>query len=166
MDHALPGVPVVACAIAPDIEAAGNLLGVEDVGHLLIHVAADVVHSGGEDAVVAAIEVEVVSIAHVRHVVGGQVEIAILVVVAGEEAGGVERAAHRKNGGEGFGMAKSHVNCMVTPKAAPYRTETGTAIAMANEGDDLFENVLLKAQMAGEPGTRDDGAVVPAFGVN
>jgi hypothetical protein len=55
---------------------------------------------------------------------------------------------------------------MVTPKAASHGTEAGIAVSMPDEGNNLLEEVLLKAEMAGEPGSRNDGAVVPAFGVN
>jgi hypothetical protein len=156
----------VAGVVAPDIELAGNFLGVEDVGHLLVHLATDIVDAGGEDAGVAAVVIEVMGIVHVRHVVGRQVEVAILVVVAGEEAGWVERAAHRENGGKDLRVTEADVNRMVTPKAASEGGEAGVTVSTADEGDDLIEEVLLEPEMAGQPGAWDDGTVVPAFGVN
>lgn len=153
-------------AVAPHIEAAGYVLGVEDVSHLLVHVAADIVDAGGEDTAIATVIVEVMDVAHVWHVVRRQVEVAVLIVVTGEEAGGVERAAHGENASEDLGVAEGNVDRMVTTKAAPDGTQAGTAVPVTDEGDDLFENVLLEAKMAGDPGSRNDGAVVPAFGVN
>jgi len=156
----------VAGTVAPDVEATGNLLGMKDVSHLLIHAAADVIHPCGEDTTVAAVEIEIMSVAHVRHVVSRQIEVAILVVVAGEEAGGVERAAHGEDAGEGLRVAEGDVDRMVTTEAAPNGTEARRAVPVADEGNDLFQDVLLEAKMAGDPGAWNDGAVVPAFGVN
>lgn len=125
-------------SVAPDIEAARYLFCVEDVGHLLVHLATDVVDAGGKDTGVATEIVKVMSVADVRHVVGGQVEVAVLIVVAGEEAGGIERATHREDSGKDLGVAKGDVDCMVTTKAASDGAEAGTAILVADEGYDLL----------------------------
>lgn len=158
----------MASVVAPDVEATGNLLGMENVGHLLVHVAAHVVDAGGEDTGVATIGVEVMSIAHVWHVVGGEVEVTVLVVVAGEKAGGVERTSHGEDSGEDLGITEGNIDRMVTTKAAPDGAEagTGTAVAVVNEGDNLFEDVVLETKVPGDPSAWNDGAVVPAFGVN
>jgi len=156
----------MAGVVAPDIELAGNLLGVEDVGHLLVHLAADVVDSGGEDAGVAAVMMKVVGIVHVRHVVGRQVEVAILIVVAGEKAGRVERAAHGENAAEDLRVTEADVYCMVTPKAASDGGKTGVAVEIADERNDLVKEVVLEPQMAGQTGAGDNCAVVPAFCVD
>ncbi|GGG80910.1 hypothetical protein GCM10011585_25440 [Edaphobacter dinghuensis] len=105
-------------------------------------------------------------VADVRHVVGRQVEVAVLVVVAGEEAGGIERTPHGEGSGEDLRVSKGDIDRMVTAKAAPDGVETGTAVPVTDEGNDFLEDVLLEAKVAGETGSWNDGAVVPAFGVN
>ncbi len=156
----------MAGVVAPDIELAGNLLGVKDVGHLLVHLAADVVDSGCEDAGVAAVVMKVVGIVHVRHVVGRQVQVAILIVVTGEKAGRIERAAHGENAAEDLRVTEADVDCMVTSKAASDGSETGVAVEIADEGDDLIKEIVLEPEMAEQPGAGDDGAVIPAFCVD
>lgn len=152
--------------VAPDIELAGNLFGVQDVGHLLVHLSADVIDPSGEDTGVATIVMKVVGLMHVRHVVRRQVEVAILIVVTGEKAGRVERAAHGENSVEELRVSEANVNRMVTPKAASDGGEAGVAVSIADKGDELIEEILLEPEMAKQPGTGDDGAVIPAFGVN
>jgi hypothetical protein len=156
----------MAGVVAPNVELAGNLLSVENMGHLLVHLTADIVNACGEDAGIAAIVMKIVSFVHVRHVVRRQVEVAILIVVTGEKAGWTERAAHRENRGEDLRVTKAKVNRMVTPETTSNGDETGVAVKTADERNDLIEKVLFKPEMAREPGTRDDGAVIPTFSVD
>lgn len=156
----------MAGVVAPYVEAAGNLFGVEDVGHLLINVAADVVDGSGKNAGIAAIEVEVAGIVHVRHVMGGQVEVAILIVVTGEEARGVEGSSHGKDVGEDGRMAEGDVDGMIAAKAATDGGQAGHSVAGADERNNFIAEILLVAEVAGDSGAGNDGAVVPAFGID
>ena len=149
--------------VAPYIEAARNLFAVENVSHLLVYLAADVVDSGGEDAGIAAVEVEVVGVLHVRHVMSGKAVVTVLIVVTGEEARWVEGSSHGKNLGEDGGMPEGEVDGMVAAKAATDCGQAGHPIAGADEGDNFVEEVLLVAEMPGDARAGNNRAVVPAL---
>src|SRR5258708_22200551 len=104
LQHPLPPGPVVPGVVTPYIELAGDVLVAEDLRHAFVCVPALVVHAGREDVFVVPVAVEIPGIAGVRQVVHGDVEVAVVVVVAGEEAGGVEGATHGEQRGEVFGM--------------------------------------------------------------
>ena len=105
-EHSLPPGPVVACVVAPDVEAARDTFVAEDLRHAFVIVPALVVNAGGEDVGVTPVAVEIPGVADVGEVVHGDVEVAVVVVVAGEKVGGVEGSAHGEHGGEDVGMAE------------------------------------------------------------
>ena len=156
----------MAGVVTPDVELAGDVFVAEDLRHAFVRVPALVVHAGGEDVLVVPVAVEIPGVAHVRQVVHGDVEVAVVVVVAGEKAGGVEGAAHGEHGGEDVGMAQGDVECVIAAEAAADDGELGSWILLAEEGEDLLHQVLLVLHVAGDAPAGRDGAVVPALGVD
>jgi len=69
----------------------GYAFGTHDAVEILVLAEALIVPPGGEDVGVVAILLEKPGVGHVGKVVGGEIEIAILIVVANEEVGEVER---------------------------------------------------------------------------
>ena len=156
----------MACIVAPDFEATGDIFVAEDLRHTLVGVPALVVNAGSEEVLIAPVALEVCGVAHVLQVVHGDVEVAIVVVVAGEEAGGVERTAHGEHCGEDFGMAEGDVQRVIAAEAAAKGGELAALILLAKEGEHLVHKVLLVLHVAGDAPPWRDGAVVPALGVD
>src|ERR1700678_1763189 len=88
LQHSLPPGPVVACVVAPYIETARDAFVAEDLRHAFVVVPTLVVNAGGEDVVVTAVTIEIPGVADVGEVVHGDVEVAVVVVVAAEKVGG------------------------------------------------------------------------------
>lgn len=156
----------MAGGVTPYIEAAWYLFGVKDLGHLLIVPAADVIGIGCKNAGIAAIQVKVVRIVQVRHVMGRQIKVTVLVVVTGKEVRGVKGAAHRKDAGEDIRVPESDVDRMVTAEAAPDSCEVGGKVSIADKGDDFAEEVPFELHMTRYAGAGKDGAVIPALCIN
>src|SRR5258708_4344832 len=96
----------------------------------------------------------------------GDVEVTVVVVVAGEEAGGVEGATHGEHRGEDVGVAQGDVECVIAAEAGAEGGELRGLILMTDEGKDFLHQVLLVLHVAGDGPTWGDGAVVPALGVH
>ena len=71
----------------PCVELVRDSLGTHDAVEVLILAEALVVPAGGEDVGVAAVVVKEPGISEIGQIVSGQVEVAILVVVAAQEVG-------------------------------------------------------------------------------
>src|SRR5258708_11729976 len=93
---------------------------------------------------------EIPGIAGVRQVVHRDVEVTIVVVVAGEKAGGVEGAAHGEHGGEGFGMTERAVEWVIAAQAGADGGELRGLILMTDEGKDLLDQGLLVLHVPGD----------------
>jgi len=152
--------------IAPNVQAAWNLLGMEDMSHALVHLAADIMDAGRESVVVTAVQIEVAGLMHIRHVVGRQIEIAILVVIAGEKARRLKGASHGENVCKDAWMAEGQIDCMITTKAATDSRQARRAVAVADKRSDFLKEVVFVAKLADEAGPRDNSVVVPAFRIN
>ena len=74
----------------PRVELVGNAFGAHDAVEILVLAEALIVPAGGEDVGVVAILIEKPGVRHVGKVVSGEIEIAILIVIANEEVGEVE----------------------------------------------------------------------------
>jgi hypothetical protein len=155
----------VAGIVTPDIELAGNTFITEDLGHAFVRVPALVVHAGREDVLVVPVAVEIPGIAGVRQIVHGDVEVAVVVVVAGEEAGGVEGAAHGEHGRKNVGVAEGDVECVIAAEAGADGGKLRGLILLTDEGEDFLHEVLLVLHVTGDAPSRRNGAVVPALGV-
>src|SRR5271155_1096757 len=94
LQHSLPPGPVVACVVAPDVEAAGDVFVAEDLRHAFVVVPALVVNASGEYVGVPAVTIEIPGVADGREVVRGNVEVSVVVVVAAKKFGGVKGSAH------------------------------------------------------------------------
>ena len=70
-------------------------------------------------------------------VVRGQMEVAILVVVAVEKSGEIEGAGHGEKSAEEVGMAQGDVHRVVAAEAAAERKQARVAIFLADEGQDF-----------------------------
>src|SRR5579859_6346595 len=77
-----------------------------------------IVPPGGENVMIPLIAIEVPAIGETRQVMRGQVEVDVLVVVAAEEAGEVEGAAHGEESGDAIGVTQRNVDGMEAAKAA------------------------------------------------
>jgi len=75
----------VACIVAPDVETDGDIFIAEDLCHAFVVVPALVVDAGGENVGIATVAVEIPRVADVGEVVHGDVEVAVVVVVATEK---------------------------------------------------------------------------------
>jgi predicted alpha/beta superfamily hydrolase len=166
LQHALPPGPVVAGVVAPDFETAGDIFAAEDLGHAFVGVPALIVNAGGEDVLVTAVAFEVYRVAHVLKVVHGNVEVAVVVIVAREEGRGVEGSAHGEHGGEDIGMAKSEIERVVAAEAAADSGELAALVLLVKERKNFLHEVLLVLHVTGDAPAWRNGTVVPAFGVN
>jgi len=166
LQHAQPPMPVVAGVVSPDVELAGDAFRSEDVRNAFIGVPALIVDAGGEDVFVAPVLIEIPGVVQVREVVHGDVEVAVVVVVAGEKAAGVECAADGEHGGEDVGVAQGEVQCVVAAEAAADGGELGTVVLLMKEGENLLHQILLVLHVTGDAPAGRNGAVVPALGVN
>ena len=59
LQHSLPPRPVVACVVAPDVEAARDTFVAEDLRHAFVVVPTLVVDAGGENVSITAVTVEI-----------------------------------------------------------------------------------------------------------
>jgi len=166
LEHALPPGPVVAGVVTPDVELAGDVFVAKDLRHAFVCVPALVVHAGGKDVGVVLVAAKVPGVADVRQVVHGDVEVAVVVVVAVEEVGGVKGSAHGEQSGEDVGMAEGDVGGVIAAEAAADGAELRGWVLLTDEGQDLLHEVLLVLHVTGDAPARRDGAVVPAFGVD
>lgn len=166
LQHSLPPGPVVACVVAPYIEAARDAFVAEDLRHAFVVVPTLVVNAGGEDVVVTAVTIEIPGVADVGEVVHGDVEVAVVVVVAAEKVGGVEGSAHGEHGGEDVGMPERSVQGVVAAEARADGAKAGVLILLTDERDDLVHDVLLVLNLAGDAPAGRHVAVVPAFAVD
>ena len=124
----------MAGVVSPDVEAAGDIFVAEDLRHTFVCVPALVVHAGREDVGVVPVAIEIPGVADVRQIVHGDVEVAVVVVVAGEEAGGVEGSAHREHGGEDVGVAEGDVERVIAAEAAADGGELGVWFCWRRRG--------------------------------
>src|ERR1700760_35564 len=85
LEHSLPPGPVVACVVAPHVETARDAFVAEDLCHAFVVVPTLVVNAGGEDVAVTAVAIEIPRVADVGKVMHGDVEVAVVVVVAAEK---------------------------------------------------------------------------------
>src|SRR3981081_1352561 len=109
---------------------------------------------------------EIPRVAGVRQIVQGDVEIAVVVVVAGEEAGGVEGAAHGEHRGKDVRVAEGDVQCVKAAEAAADGGKLRGLVLIQDEGQDLLHQVPLVLHVTRDAPAGRDGEVVPAFGVN
>ena len=156
----------MAGVVAPDVEAAGDAFVAKDLRHTFVVVPALVVDTGGKKVGVAPIAVEIPGIADVGQVVHGDIEVAVVVVVAGEEAGGVEGAAHREHRSEDVGVAEGDVEGVIATEAGANGGKLNGLVLLANQRQNLLHQVLLVLHVTGDAPARRDVAVVPAFGVD
>jgi hypothetical protein len=165
-EHSLPPGPVVACVVAPDVEAARDTFVAEYLCHTFVVVPALIVNTCGQDVGIAPIAVEIPGVADVGEVVHGNVEVAVVVVVAGEKVGRVKGSAHREHGCEDVWMAEGDVHSVIAAEAGADGAEAGVLVLLAYEGTDLVHDVLLILDLTGDSPTWRDVAVVPAFVVD
>ncbi len=155
------GVPGVPC-----VELVRNAFGAHDAVEILILSEALVVPTCAEDVGVAPVVVEEPWVAQVRQVVRGQIEVAILVVVAVEKIRDVECARHGEQTGEDIWMAESDVGGVVAAEAAAQRNKMRVVILLTDERHDFVDEVVLVLHVAGDAPARRDVAVVPALHVD
>ena len=133
---------------------------------MFVVAAAHVFVAGGENVGVVAVLIEEPGVGEVGDVVSGDVVVAVVVVVAVEEAGWIEGSAEREDGVEDVGMAEGDVGGVVAAEAAADGGEVGELVVLADEGQDLLHDVLLVLDVAGDAPAGADVAVVPALGVD
>lgn len=107
----------MACAVSPYIETARNVLRPEHLCHPLIVIPAHVVHTGRQHIVISSVMSEVPWVAHVGHIVHGQVEVAVIVVVAIQEIDRIECSAQRKYRVKDIGMTESQIHRVESTEA-------------------------------------------------
>ena len=151
--------------VSPYVEAAWNSFVAEDLRHALVVVPALIVDTGCEDVGVVTEAIEIPMVADVGQVMRGDVEVAVVVVVAAEEVRGVEGSAHGEHTAEDVGMAEGDVEGVISTEAGSDGGEVLRVIALTDQGDDLPQEVLLVLHVAGDAPPRRDIAVIPAFGV-
>jgi hypothetical protein len=98
--------------------------------------------------------------------VRGDVEVAVVVVVATEEVGRVEGSAHGEHSAEDVGMAEGNVESVIGAEAGADGGEVLGMVTLADEGNYFLHEVLLELHVAGDAPAGWDVAVVPAFGVH
>ena len=152
--------------VSPYVEAAWNSFVAEDLRHALVVVPALIVDTGCEDVGVVTEAIEIPMVADVGQVMRGDVEVAVVVVVAAEEVRGVEGSAHGEHTAEDVGMAEGDVEGVIAAEAGADGAEVLSAVALADEGDYLLHAVLLVLHVTGDAPARFDVAVVPALGVD
>lgn len=155
------GVPAV-----PDLEAVADAFLVEQVGEVLVLAEALVIPAGGEHVAGAAVAVEVPAVVEVGQVLGGGVEVGIAVRVAVEEKAHVEGAAHREEAGKDVWPAEGDVDRVVTAEGAAEGDEPLGPVVLADEWNDLFEDVAFVLDVAGDAPAWGHVAVVPALAVD
>jgi len=156
----------VAGVVAPDVEAARYVFVAEDLREVFVVAAAHVFVAGGEDVGVVLVLVEEPGVGEVGQIVGGDVVVAVVVVVAVEEAGWIEGSAEGEDGVEDVGVAEGDVGGVIAAEAAADGGEVGEIVGFADEGEDLLHDVLLVLDVAGNAPAGADVAVVPALGVD
>ncbi len=150
----------------PHVELVRNSLLAQDAIELLILREALVVPSSGQHVRIGAKAIEEPRIFEPGQVVRGQMEVAILVVVAVEKGGEVESAGHGEKSAEKAGMAQGDVHRVVAAEAAAKRQQARVAIFLADEGHHFVENIGLVVHVAGDAAARRDLAVVPALAID
>ena len=156
----------MACIVAPDFETTGDIFFTEDLGHAFVGVPALIVDAGGEDVFVAAVALEICRVVHVLKVVCGDVEVAVVIVVAGEEAGGVERPTHGEHPSKDFRVTQGEVERVIAAEAATDGRELAALILLVEERKNFLHEVLLVLHVAGDAPAWWNGTVVPALGVD
>ena len=80
----------------------------------------------------------------------GDVEVAVVVVVAAEKVGGVEGSAHGEHAGEDVGVAERDVHGVVAAEAGADGADAGVLVELADEGDDLVDDVVAVLYLTGD----------------
>jgi len=157
----------------PDVEAEGDGLGVEDEAEFAGGGGEGVVVADGEGDIEAAEGGEDGGVGEFSEEVGRGVEVDVLVVVAVEEVaegavglGEVVAAGEGEDAGEELGMAEGEVDGVIGAEAAAVGEERGVGIQGEGEGENFFEDVFFKENVAGDAGGGGDGLVIDGFGID
>src|SRR5882672_768280 len=165
--HTQPQRPIVNAVVAPDVQPVRNGLGVHNSRHLHVLVQAHVPVGCGENPSHAlAILAQKPLIAHVRQVVRGVVEVAVVIVVAVQKLLDVIGPTHTDAVRDHVRMLERKIQCLVAPEAAPGYGKLSTFVLIADQRQNVVEDVALILHVSQDPPARMGALVVPAFEVH
>ena len=150
----------------PDVNLVRNPFVIQNAIELLILAQALVVPTGGEHILVAPKTIEKPWIREAGQIVRGQMEVAIVVVIAVEKTGEVKCARQRDKSSKDLRVAQGDIDRVIAAETASKREKARVRVLLADEWDDFVHNVFLILDVARDALARRRFAVVPAFVVD
>ena len=95
-------------------------------------------------------------------VLGGGVQVDVVGVVAAKEVSHVKGAGHGEQAGEDVGVTEGDIGGVEASKAAAERDQVLIPVFIADERNDLVDEVVFVLDVAGDSPVGADVAVVPA----
>ena len=150
----------------PRIKLVRNPLRTHDPVKILVLSQALVVPAGAQHVGVPPVTLEEPGVGQVGQVVSGQIEVAILVVVALQKLLEIEGPGHGQKPGKQVRTAQCDVDRMVAAEAAPQRHQVRIAVLEPHQRYHFADHVILKLHVPCDAPARRDGPVVPALHVH
>src|SRR5216683_3551839 len=164
--HPLPQRPIMLAVIPVNIQPMRNALALQNPGHLHIRVQANVPVRRSQHNLHPPAPAQEPLIAQVRQVVPRIVEVAIVVVVAIEEAPDVERSAHGHARRNHIRMPHGKIQRVIAAKTASRQHHLRGPVPPLQIRQKLVDDVALVLHMPPDPRSRMGALVVPTLPVD